>query len=278
MRDLRLVNLLLAVAWLLIFSGAARAQNPVRWAIKVNAPATLKAGDKFTGQVTAQIAPGWHLYSITQGAGGPIPTRITVPDGQSFKLAGNVSGPRPRVQMDPNFEINTETHEGSATFSTPLVVADASTRAQQLNINGRFQAGDDTKSLPPRRLKLNPPVMLAATGVVALPALPSPSATPQGAKATPAIATTVNSNSNTGQPSPTPAAVPSTDATMPGAPTGSSGADKAATTSATNQSFSGFNRDASLWSFIWLAMTVGALSLLTPCVFPMVPITVSYFT
>jgi thiol:disulfide interchange protein DsbD len=35
---------------------------------------------------------------------------------------------------------------------------------------------------------------------------------------------------------------------------------------------------ANLWSFIWLAMTVGALSLLTPCVFPMVPITVSYFT
>jgi thiol:disulfide interchange protein len=31
-------------------------------------------------------------------------------------------------------------------------------------------------------------------------------------------------------------------------------------------------------SFIWLAITVGALSLLTPCVFPMIPITVSYFT
>ena len=33
-----------------------------------------------------------------------------------------------------------------------------------------------------------------------------------------------------------------------------------------------------LWSFIWLAITFGALSLLTPCVFPMIPITVSYFT
>ncbi len=33
-----------------------------------------------------------------------------------------------------------------------------------------------------------------------------------------------------------------------------------------------------LWSFIWLAITLGALSLLTPCVFPMIPITVSYFT
>lgn len=33
-----------------------------------------------------------------------------------------------------------------------------------------------------------------------------------------------------------------------------------------------------LGSFIWLAITLGALSLLTPCVFPMIPITVSYFT
>jgi thiol:disulfide interchange protein DsbD len=34
----------------------------------------------------------------------------------------------------------------------------------------------------------------------------------------------------------------------------------------------------SLLSFVWLAMMFGGLSLLTPCVFPMVPITVSYFT
>ena len=32
-----------------------------------------------------------------------------------------------------------------------------------------------------------------------------------------------------------------------------------------------------VWSFIWLAVTFGAISLLTPCVFPMIPITVSYF-
>lgn len=31
-------------------------------------------------------------------------------------------------------------------------------------------------------------------------------------------------------------------------------------------------------AFLWLAVSAGALSLLTPCVFPMVPITVSYFT
>ncbi len=36
--------------------------------------------------------------------------------------------------------------------------------------------------------------------------------------------------------------------------------------------------DLPLSSFIWLAISLGALSLLTPCVFPMIPITVSYFT
>lgn len=33
----------------------------------------------------------------------------------------------------------------------------------------------------------------------------------------------------------------------------------------------------SVLSYLWLSMGMGALSLLTPCVFPMVPITVSYF-
>ncbi|MCC7496141.1 MAG: thioredoxin family protein [Bryobacterales bacterium] len=37
-------------------------------------------------------------------------------------------------------------------------------------------------------------------------------------------------------------------------------------------------RQQSFGSFLWLAFVMGALSLLTPCVFPMIPITVSYFT
>ncbi len=37
-------------------------------------------------------------------------------------------------------------------------------------------------------------------------------------------------------------------------------------------------RSSGFLPFLWLAMTMGALSLATPCVFPMIPITVSYFT
>jgi thiol:disulfide interchange protein DsbD len=37
-------------------------------------------------------------------------------------------------------------------------------------------------------------------------------------------------------------------------------------------------RSSGFLPFLWLSMTMGALSLATPCVFPMIPITVSYFT
>ncbi|MFN2531240.1 MAG: protein-disulfide reductase DsbD family protein [Pyrinomonadaceae bacterium] len=275
MRVLRIASLFLAFASLVLFSHIARAQNPVTWSITANAPASLKAADKFTAQVNAQIQTGWHLYSLTQGAGGPIPTRISLPEGQPFKLAGNATGPRPRVEMDPNFQINTETHEGNISFRVPVLVnAEAPSGTQALNINVRFQACNDKLCLPPRTVKLSAPVMLIEAAA-APTASSSQSPMPQKAKATPgpspAIVTTASGNTNTALPSisQTPAQAPDTES-KPKLP---------ATIATSNQIvFGGAKREYSLWSFIWLAMTFGALSLLTPCVFPMVPITVSYFT
>lgn len=39
----------------------------------------------------------------------------------------------------------------------------------------------------------------------------------------------------------------------------------------------GFSSD-SIWGFLWLAITAGFAALLTPCVFPLIPLTVSYFS
>ncbi|HKP69199.1 MAG TPA: cytochrome c biogenesis protein CcdA [Pyrinomonadaceae bacterium] len=50
-----------------------------------------------------------------------------------------------------------------------------------------------------------------------------------------------------------------------------------ASSSTTNELRTTNNQQTDLWSFLWLAVTFGAISLLTPCVFPMIPITVSYF-
>jgi thiol:disulfide interchange protein len=278
---------MLVLVCLLFLAGAAAAQNPVTWSIKANAPGSLNPGDKFSAQVTAQIQGGWHLYSLTQGGGGPIPTRITVPDGQPFKLAGSVRGPRPRVAMDPNFEINTETHEGRATFNVPLAAAaDAPAGGQSLNVNVRYQACNDKNCLPPRTAKLSAPITLVALSTVAPTSAQSEAkqnAKPSPTPTTAAVRSTNANNSKT-QASLTPGASSSQE-------TGTASQQSAETNSQSNANGSQpasagpvvFNTGAigpngSPWSFIWLAMTVGAVSLLTPCVFPMVPITVSYFT
>lgn len=53
-------------------------------------------------------------------------------------------------------------------------------------------------------------------------------------------------------------------------------AAEAGANGAASSSSGGF--PAGTLAYIWFAMTMGALALLTPCVFPMIPITVSYFT
>ncbi len=50
-----------------------------------------------------------------------------------------------------------------------------------------------------------------------------------------------------------------------------------ASTGAVGRRFDGY-RKGGLWAFLLLAMGAGLAALLTPCVFPMIPLTVSYFT
>jgi DsbC/DsbD-like thiol-disulfide interchange protein len=74
----------IAVSAIFITSSAA-AQSPVTWT--ATAPTKVVAGGKTSVKVTAAIEEGWHIYSITQAAGGPQPTRIILPDSQVSKTA-----------------------------------------------------------------------------------------------------------------------------------------------------------------------------------------------
>jgi len=65
---------------------------------------------------------------------------------------------------------------------------------------------------------------------------------------------------------------------FPGAATPATAETTPAASRPLNASPAGPQTPTDLWPFLWLAVSLGALSLLTPCVFPMIPITVSYFT
>lgn len=169
--------------------------------------------------LSVTLKEGWHLYSLTQPAGGPIATRISFPSGSAVTQAGEIVAAAPKKALDPSFGIETETYVGSAKFEIPVKVAQGAA-----GVNVRFQVCNDRLCLPPSTAKLEIPgfAAMAATSAAATP--------PVATAATPSPVTPVQAQQ---QP---------------------------------------------LSSFLWFAMGMGALSLLTPCVFPMVPITVSYFS
>lgn len=207
----------------------ARAQmNPVQWSAAARG-GSVRPGGLLAVEVTAQIADGWHVYSVAQ-VRPPVATRITVPAGQPFALLGQVEAPTPRKAFDQSFGIETEFYATRAAFElTVKAAADAAVGETVVRVQAYFQACNDQFCLPPKAVVAETPVAIAGTPLTAEES----------------------------------AAALARAAGLPvGAARGSSGAAAA----------------GSLWSFIWLAMTFGALSLLTPCVFPMVPITVSYFT
>jgi len=232
------------------------------------------------------------FISITQGAGGPVPTKIGV-DGAPFTLGGGIRGSAPKRAMDPNFEIITETYDGSASFTVPIAVAaDAQPGAQTLTVSVRFQTCNDQSCLPPKTIKVTAPIEITA-GTAATNAntnanaSPSATPTPKNANANVNANTNANlkanANANTNATANTEVNSAENTAVAENSNTATNSVSSATVSQSSDPPPSNFNAggidaNSSLLSFIWTAILAGALSLLTPCVFPMIPITVSYFT
>ena len=162
----KITMLMAALTLMLLMTGAAaqEVENPITWSLKASIPASApKPGDKFTVLLTAKIAEGWHLYSPEQQPGGPIPTRITLPADQPFKLADTIDLPDPRTEMDPNFNLETQFYEEEATFGLPVVVAtNALAGKQEVKVNVSFQTCNGQRCLPVKVVKLEMEIKITA--------------------------------------------------------------------------------------------------------------------
>jgi len=135
---------------------ASDQESPIKWSIQsVDSKKPLRPGDRFSVKVVAKIDEGWHLYSLTQTEGGPLPTRITLPSEQPFKLDGRIQSPSPYVAPDPNFGIDTEYFEGTVTFTLSVIIAtEAKPGETKLLVNTFYQSCNDQICLPPKTDKL----------------------------------------------------------------------------------------------------------------------------
>ncbi len=233
---------MLRLAWLVLFLAAsiAGAQNPIHWSLRMLSKGPVLPGQPVDAGLTATIDKGWHLYTLTPVDSGPQPTLITALPG-SFTLVSEVSAPAGIRAYDDNFDRETEFFEKSVTFAMPLMVEPGTANGHHpLDVMATWQTCNDRLCLPPTDAVVTLDIDVGAPVVVA---------------ATPVVA-------------PTSTVVMHTDAGI---------APSAATIGLVSDMASA-SRASTLGAYIGLAMLMGALSLATPCVFPMVPITVSYFT
>ncbi len=136
--------------FLLSIFAHAQTEKPIQWSLQV-APKTFAAGGKFTAQLTARIAPGWHLYALEEIPNGPRPTRITLAAKQPFQLSGDIAAPAPRVKFDENFGVETQVYEKAVTFGVPIkIVATAKSGQTKLVVQTRYQVCNEQICLPPK--------------------------------------------------------------------------------------------------------------------------------
>ncbi|QGJ70106.1 Thioredoxin domain-containing protein [Planctomycetales bacterium 10988] len=127
-------------------------------AAKDENPVTVETGLSQTPQgqpylyVTAKIADGYYIYSITQPAGGPIPTNITIEAPEGFQVGDFVALQEPKLAPATSFGLPpVEKHYKSITWEAPIQGATAGDlEGQTISGSIRYQACSDSSCLLPQ--------------------------------------------------------------------------------------------------------------------------------
>jgi len=224
---------------------SAEIQKPVTWSFS----SKQISDTEFNLVLTANVDNNWHLYSQFIGEGGPVPTSFKFKPSPDYVLVGKASeSPKPHKIFEKVFGMEVAFFEKKATFTQKVKLKVPATK-----ITGslEFMVCDDSQCLPPEDIDFSFDLKGAKVAAAAIPAATSGAAVPAVDTAKIAVV-------------PTPTVVKdSADSVVKAQPLA------AAPTSAGKQS---------LWTIFILGVLGGFAAFLMPCIFPMVPMTVSYFT
>ena len=150
-------------AWATVPARNAISLRPVRWTVVGgSAPRAVVLGSTVPITLQAEIAKGWHIYSLAQKTGGPIPLRLELLGAADVLVRGVIDAPKPERQFDKNFGIETELYSGSPRFTIPVGVPPRSlTGIRKFQIGARYQVCSDRVCLPPRTDKLDVAIRIA---------------------------------------------------------------------------------------------------------------------
>lgn len=189
-------------------------------------------------QIRATIDEGWHLYGLHIPADGPRATAITFKTIQNAKLVGELDSPsKLQKAYDANFDMELNWYVNEAVFVQKIKFTDAS----KVKVSGviEFMVCDDKSCLPPSKqtFTLGAPIVKQS---------------PVAAKDS-AVTKTVVANAKTDYWKPV-----INELKAFGNASGDAG-------------------QTSLWLIFLAGLLGGFLALFTPCVWPIIPMTVSFF-
>lgn len=216
---------------------------------------TVKEGEKFWIKVDIKIDKNHYTYSfnLQEGEfGGPTQSEIHFAPENDIKIAGKIITPKPKVKYDSAFFMNIEYYKGKVSIEVPVIAKRNLDFTKDRIIPKAFlQLCTEESCLPPDFY----------SGRLLAEIYTSKNTT-ETDDANFIEKTTIQSNINQTE-------------DKPNQNISQGNSEQIITKSQANIQES---KQGGIFSFLWVAMTAGALALLTPCVFPMIPITVSFFT
>ncbi|MDR8390560.1 thioredoxin fold domain-containing protein [Aliifodinibius sp. S!AR15-10] len=223
----------------------AQMLDPVSFEV-TQSPETVQAGEPFEITISTTIEGKWHLYSVNNDPdAGPYPTQFSSANPQ-LVVAGKVKESEPSIEYDPNFDTELGWHTSQATFTVPLAFKTDASGSTMIDLEVLYQVCDDKACLPPKKKSVTQAISISGVA-----------SQPYGG-----FSEAEGSGGTSGAPGNSP----------------SDNANSESIEQGTNQPTTSGYTSGGFFSFIWIALTAGFAALLTPCVFPMIPLTVSFFS
>lgn len=250
----------------------AQIHTPVKWKVKLEDNGSAEKEIVFT----ATIDKGWHLYDMNLPDGGPVSTAFSFETLKGAELVGKpVSSVKPTTVYDELFSMDLRWYAGTVSFVQKIKVTDHA----RFKASGEleFMACNDESCLPPERvdfsfdkknLKASATVSSTTANADNIATIEPDTTAPAESETAEVMPESTVKKDKVARPS-TSVSTPLADAPSLWEPVVDElKAFGDSTVSTTDTS----------WLFIFFAGFVGGLiALLTPCVWPMIPMTVSFF-
>lgn len=256
---------------LIVLMAQAQILTPVTWEIRLD---DKNGATEKEIIFTATCEKGWHLYDMNLPEGGPVSTSFTFETLTGAKLIGEPTpSVKPTTVYDEQFAMDLRWYAGSVSFTQKFQVTDAKKFKMEGEVE--FMACNDETCLPPDRVSF-------AFDKTSIHADASAASSNEPTEGTPAEATQPEESA--------PASAPATTEPTPTKPIAMPTADQLNGLTDTPQLWTPvidklkafgdttISATDTSWLFIFIAGFIGGLvALLTPCVWPMIPMTVSFF-